>query len=131
MYETTFESTERATLRRLAAEVAELAAHPREAESALWYRHNDLVPTRPLVVCDPENGWNEILPQAELECRAEQARFWEMALRREIFWGTQLLDDRVDPSVFRRASCLRGERVGSGAPIRGSGARWGLPWTRL
>lgn len=96
MYETTFDSTERATLRRLAAQVAELAAHPREAEKrALWYRHNDLVPTRPLVVCDPENGWNEILPQAELECRAEQARFWEMALRREIFWGTELLDDRV------------------------------------
>ena len=37
----TFSREEGATLRRLAAEVAELAARPGEAEKReLWYRHN-------------------------------------------------------------------------------------------
>ena len=50
-------------LRALAAEVAELAARPIENEKRdLWYRHNALEATRPLIFCDPENGWNEIFP---------------------------------------------------------------------
>ena len=58
----TLTPADRAILRRLAGEVAELAARPIEAEKReLWYRHNALQPTRPLVFCDPENGWNEII----------------------------------------------------------------------
>ncbi len=101
VYETTFPASDRAVLRRLAAQVAGLAARPEEAaKRELWYQHNDLQPTRPVIFCDPENSWNEIIPGSALECRVEQARFWEMALRREIFWGTQMRDDRVIEPYF-------------------------------
>ncbi len=54
--------TDRDILRDLAQQTAELAARPIEQEKRdLWYRHNELQPTRPLVFCDPENGWNEII----------------------------------------------------------------------
>ena len=46
-------------------------------------------PTRPLVFCDPENGWNEIITPADLACAGELARAWEMRLRKEIFWGAR------------------------------------------
>ena len=94
-------STDRAVLRRLAAEVAELAARPPEAEKReLWYQHNALAPTRPLVFCDPENGWNEIIRQRDLECVGELARTWEMRLRKEVFWGADMRDDRVVEGIF-------------------------------
>ena len=88
-------------LRRLASRVAELAARPMEQEKrTLWYRHNALEPTRPLIFCDPENGWNEIIAPRQLECEGEFARQWEMALREEIFWGTKMCDDRVVAPYF-------------------------------
>ena len=50
--------------------MAELAARPIEAEKReLWYRHNALEATRPVVFCDPENGWNEIITAADLAVR--------------------------------------------------------------
>ncbi|GAI42703.1 unnamed protein product, partial [marine sediment metagenome] len=49
---------DREILRRLAGRIAELAARPIEDEKRdLWYRHNALEVTRPLIFCDPENGW--------------------------------------------------------------------------
>jgi len=85
---------ERAVLRRLAGQVADIAARPIEDEKRdLWYRHNALEPTRPVIFCDPENGWNEIISPRELECEGQLARKWEMDLRKEIFWGTQMGDD--------------------------------------
>ncbi|PWH20915.1 MAG: hypothetical protein DDG58_00380 [Ardenticatenia bacterium] len=87
-------STERQVLRRLAGQVAELAARPIEEEKRrLWYAHNSLQPTRPVIFCDPENGWNEIIRPADLECEGVIGRWWEMRLRKEIFWGTQMGDD--------------------------------------
>jgi hypothetical protein len=57
-----FSRADRKMLRRLAGEVASLAARPIEGKKRdLWRRHNALEPTRPLVFCDPENGWNEII----------------------------------------------------------------------
>lgn len=89
------------TLRSLAAQLAELAARPIEKEKEiLWRKHNALEPTRPLVFCDPENGWKEIIPSTELTCRNELARQWEMTLRKEIFWAMQMKDDRVVRAVF-------------------------------
>lgn len=86
--------SERQVLRRLAGQVAELAARPVEAEKrALWYAHNSLQPTRPVIFCDPENGWNEIIRPDDLECDGVLGRWWEMRLRKEIFWGTQMGDD--------------------------------------
>lgn len=92
---------DRRILRELAKQVAELSARPIEQEKReLWYRHNALEPTRPLVFCDPENGWNEILTPDTLQCEGGLARAWEWHLRREIFWGAQMQDDKVIEPYF-------------------------------
>jgi len=92
---------DREVLRCLAAEMAELAARPVEQEKReLWYRHNALEATRPVVFCDPENGWNEIITEDQMQCEGELARGWEMALRKEIFWAASMGDDRVVEAVF-------------------------------
>jgi len=110
---------DRAILRSLAARVAELAARPVEAEKReLWYRHNALEATRPLVFCDPENGWNEIITAADLRCEGELARRWEMRLRKEVFWGEQMRDDRVVTPTFD-------------VPYAYAESDWGLHETRV
>jgi hypothetical protein len=92
---------EKRLLQNLARTVSELAARPIEAEKQrLWTLHNDLHATRPLVFCDPEHGWNEIIPQASLECEDPLLRVWEMTLRKEIFWGATMQDDRVIEPYF-------------------------------
>lgn len=97
----TITRADRASLQPLARQVADLAARPIEEEKRqLWLRHNALQPTRPLVFCDPENGWHEVFPPERLVCQGELARQWEFALRKEIFWGAELCDDRVIPSYF-------------------------------
>jgi hypothetical protein len=94
-------SKEREVLRGLAARVAELAARPvEEKKKTLWYRLNDLEDTRPLVFCDPENGWNEIITQDRILCEKPLFRVWEMHLRKEIFWGQEMGDDRVVEPYF-------------------------------
>ena len=88
-------------LRRLAGRVAELAARPGEAvKRERWIRHNDLDAGLPLIFCDPENGWNEIVTDDQMECQGELARRWEMALRKEVFWGESMGDDRVVEPYF-------------------------------
>ena len=73
---------------RLAERVAQIAARPRMAETRrLWQQLNRLEKARPLVFCDPENGWNEIITEAQMQCQGKLARRWEMDLRKEIFWG--------------------------------------------
>jgi hypothetical protein len=92
----TISSADREILRRLAATVAELAAQPvQQTKRDLWYRHNALEATRPLVLCFPENAWGEIITPADLACEGAIAREWEYNLRREIFWGAEMRDDRV------------------------------------
>ncbi len=94
-------SQEQAILRQLAGQVAELAARPLEAEKRdLWRRHNALEATRPVIFCDPENGWHEIIRAEDLACQGELARDWEFRLRKEIFWGAHLCDDRVIVPFF-------------------------------
>jgi hypothetical protein len=119
-------------LRELAKQVAELAARPIEQEKRdLWYQHNALEPTRPLVFCDPENGWNEILTPDTLQCEGGLARAWEWHLRREVFWGAQMRDDKVIEPVFNVGHVytetdwgLRETRIGG----EGGGAwRWEAP----
>ena len=61
------------------------------------------MPSKPPVrwsFCDPENGWNEIILPDSLECEGDLARQWEMTLRKEIFWATEMKDDRVTGSRF-------------------------------
>jgi hypothetical protein len=92
---------ERRLLRELAARVAGLAAEPRQEQMRrLWLRHNRLEHTRPLIICDPENGWNEIIRAGDLACSSRLARHWEMVLRKELFWGERMRDDRPIEAVF-------------------------------
>jgi len=92
---------DRETLRRLANKVAELAERPIEREKRdLWYRHNALEATRPVVFCDPENGWSEIVTPDQIECEGELARSWEVYLRKEAFWGESMGDDKVIDAVL-------------------------------
>jgi hypothetical protein len=122
-------SDEREVLRRLAGQVAELAARPVEdAKRALWRRLNGLQSARPVVFCDPENAWSEIVPAESLSCRHELARAWEFTLRREVFWGAEIGDDRVVnpyfalPYIYAQSDWgLREERHGGGD---GTGYAW-------
>lgn len=119
LLDVTITQRERAVLRRLAAEVAGLAARPSEQQKKdLWYRHNTLEATRPLVFCDPEHGWFEIITPDQIECEGTLARRWEFRLRREVFWGTQMQDDRVIVPYFAVAHVHRD-------------TGWGLQETRI
>ena len=92
---------ERETLRDLATRVRALSESPAEAEKKeLWTKHNDLEQARPLIFCDPENGWNEIVAQKDLLCENPLLRLWEMHLRKELFWGEEMKDDRVIERFF-------------------------------
>ena len=92
---------DREVLRRLGARLAELAGRPdEERKRELWRGHNALTERRPLVLVDPENGWNEIVTTASLECRGELARRWEIVLRKELFWGEFLHDDKPLEALF-------------------------------
>ena len=45
-------------------------ARPEEAaKRELWIAHNDLKTTRPVVLADPENGWNELVTADSLRAR--------------------------------------------------------------
>jgi hypothetical protein len=95
---------DREILRALAGQVAELAVRPIENEKRdLWRRHNALEATRPVIFCDPENGWNEIFPPDSLACEGELARILEFRLRKEVFWGAEMKDDRVIEPFFDMA----------------------------
>ncbi len=88
-------------LRELARSVAEIAAHPQQdRKRKLWEKHNDLIQTPPLVFCDPELAWYEIIPAALLQCGGRLARIWEFRLRKEIYWAETIKDDRVTTPEF-------------------------------
>lgn len=92
---------EKDVLRELAERMVGLAALPIMSEKReLWRKHNRLEKTRPIIFCDPENGWNEIITERQLKCRTQIARRWEMNLRKEIFWGEAMGDDRPVEACF-------------------------------
>jgi hypothetical protein len=100
----TLNSRDRVILRDLAKRVAALAHRPEEqAKRDLWRRHNALGRTRPLIFCDPENGWHEIITEGDLTCQGELARAWEFRLRKDLWWGECMRDDRVIEPFFRVA----------------------------
>ena len=104
---------DRAILRRLASRVAELAARPIEAEKRdLWYRHNALEATRPVIFCDPENGWDEIITAADLACTGELARGLGDAAAQGDLLGRRDGRRPGDRAVFQRAPRLHRERLG-------------------
>ena len=83
-------------LRDLATRVAELASRQIENEKkSLWTLHNMLKTKKPVILCDPENGWNEIITDNVIKCSGDLARRWEMVIRKEIFWAESIKDDKV------------------------------------
>lgn len=94
-------NSERKRLRELAAVIAEEAVRPEQQEKKrLWTAHNSLSKTRPLIFCDPENGWNEIIKEKELKCTGQLGRIWENYLLKEIFWAQRMGDDKVVDNLF-------------------------------
>ena len=93
---------DREIVRNLAEKVGLMASRGSEKEKReLWYNHNSLESDRPVVLCDPENGWNEIITEDMVECESDLARRWEVALRKEIFWGESIQDDRpIEPFFY-------------------------------
>jgi len=92
---------DREVLKILAQRVAEIAADPIQDEKRkLWYSHNVLKDTRPIILCFPERGWDEIIPEDQLICKGKSARKWEKILRKEIFWGETMGDDYVVEPYF-------------------------------
>ncbi len=92
-------SEDRVVLRTLAERVASLAARSDMVEKRVrWNKLNSLEKNRPVIFCSPENGWNEIITTRQMECRGKISQIWEMDLRKEIFWGEEMGDDRpVEP----------------------------------
>ena len=83
-------------LRSLASDVAGLAECQTEKDKrSLWLSHNMLQTKKPVIFCDPENGWNEIITENMIKCRGELAKRWETVLRKEIFWAEDIKDDKV------------------------------------
>lgn len=92
---------DRDILRDLAEKLAQLAGRPEEAaKRELWFAHNDLKTRRPLLLVDPENGWNEIVTPGVIRCAGELARRWEVVLRKELFWGERIKDDKPLEALF-------------------------------
>ena len=122
-------SNDRDMLHSLAMQVADVAARPEQARKReLWRKHNALEPTRPVVFCDPENGWNEILPQQTLACVGDVARHWEFHLRKELFWGDSMGDDRVIEPVFNVGWVASVSDWGMQQAIRSAGEGGAFVW---
>lgn len=88
-------------LKELAKRMAEAAAQPvMAARKQLWLAHNMLQRTRTLILCDPENGWNELIPDQSIQCQNSIARYWELHIRKQIYWAEKINDDYVVEPVF-------------------------------
>ncbi len=99
---TSVNASDAALLRDFARRVAEIAARDEQAaKRQLWIDHNALKATRPLIFCDPEKAWYEIIAPESLQCQGALARIWEFKLRKELFWAEQIRDDRVIERVLR------------------------------
>jgi len=96
-----FPENDKQVLRDLGKQVAEIAHRPIMAERRkLWIDHNNLKEPRPVILCDPENGWNEIITDDQITCTNSIARRWECELRKQVFWGDEMNDDYVVEPYF-------------------------------
>lgn len=92
---------DRNILKDLAYTVKEIAGRDEQkGETKLWEDHNMLKKIRPVIFCDPENGWNEIITTKQMKCNSKIGRIWEMKLRKEIFWGDEMGDGRPVVGCF-------------------------------
>ena len=65
-------STEREIIRELAKQVRDASQRPEmKQREELWYNHNDLKTTDPVVAVFPEMSWREIITPESLKCECE------------------------------------------------------------
>ena len=84
-------------LRRLGEKILFYSHTPENDERAkAWKKHNMLDKSaRPVVFCDPENGWNEIIGPDDPECEDPLARKTERNLKKQLFHFEKMHDDFV------------------------------------
>jgi hypothetical protein len=89
-------SRDRAYLRDLARQVAEITHLPvMEERRAMWRRHNSLERVRPMVLVFPEGAWRELLPGSAMRCEGHRARAYEWSLRQALYHHQRIHDDTV------------------------------------
>lgn len=110
---------EREYLRDLAKKVQEYAFAERNHKNAeRWQKHNDLQDFYPMVFCDAENGWQEVLGEYGLKCEDRTARFFEWELLRLVAYAEKIRDDRVLDGIFY-------------CPLVADGGNWGIVSERI
>ncbi len=89
-------------LRDLAKRVKEISEEPENLKKIdLWKNHNSLIKTRPLVLCFPENAYEEIIPYDTLNTKDLFLREYEWYLRSMIYHWNDLQDDFVVTSRLK------------------------------
>ena len=89
-------------LRDLAKKVKEISENPENIEKIkLWKDHNSLIRTRPLILCFPENAYEEIIPYSSLKTSDPFIREYEWYLRSQIYHWEELGDDWVITSRLK------------------------------
>lgn len=92
---------DRKILRKLAGIVAEAASQEiQQKKIQLWKDHNSLKTKQPLILADPENGWNDIITENTLKCEGNLARRWELLLKKEIIYSERIKDDKPIEAIF-------------------------------
>lgn len=87
-------STEREIIRELAKQVKDASQRPEmKQREELWYAHNDLKTTDPVIAVFPEMSWREIITPESLKCECEEAREMEWLLRARLFRANVIDDD--------------------------------------
>ena len=121
---------DREILKKLASIVLEISLRKTEKEKKdLWYAHNSLKNVRPLILTDVENGWNEIITEKDLECSGSLARRWEVVLKKEIFWGNSIKDDRPAESIFELGYSFKESTLGVIEHYHGGKKGGSYTWT--
>ena len=83
-------------IRDLARQVYEISHDPvNEERRQLWYKHNSLQPTRPLVLAEAGVAINQIVTDSDCLCQEGWARGQELGLRRKIYHFQHVDDDSV------------------------------------
>jgi len=122
--------TDKDKLIKLATEVAGLSGRSTEKnKEELWLKHNDLKSKYPLIFCDPENGWNEIIKDDELSCEGSLAKKWEIVLEKEIFWGNYIKDDKHIDNIFNIGHTYSESGWGLDIPIHRVSSGGSYIWT--